>query len=60
MKVTCMLHPPHNPFQNHLLAALPAAEFKRLEADLELVKMPLGEVLYESGCQLHHVYFLNP
>jgi len=47
----------HNPFQNHLLAALPAAEFKRLEADLELVKMPLGDVLYESGCQLHHVYF---
>ena len=48
---------PHNPFQNHLLAALPAAEFKRLEADLELVQMPLGHVLYESGCKLHHVYF---
>ncbi|RFO97162.1 Crp/Fnr family transcriptional regulator [Rhodoferax lacus] len=48
---------PHNPFQNHLLAALPAAEFKRLEADLELVQMPLGHVLYESGCKLNHVYF---
>lgn len=47
----------HSPFQNHLLAALPAAEFKRLEADLELVQMPLGDVLYESGCKLHHVYF---
>lgn len=47
----------HRPFQNHLLAALPAAEFKRLEADLEPVQMPLGEVLYESGCKLHYVYF---
>jgi CRP-like cAMP-binding protein len=47
----------HSPVQNHLLAALPAAEFKRLEANLELVHMPLGEVLYESGCKLHHVYF---
>jgi len=47
----------HTPFQNHLLAALPSAEFQRLEADLELVRMPLGEVLYESGCDLHNVYF---
>ena len=47
----------HSPFQNHLLAALPPAEFQRLEADLELVRMPLGEVLYESGCALHNAYF---
>jgi len=47
----------HDPFQNHLLAALPAAEFKRLEAELELVQLKLGDVLSESGCQLHHVYF---
>lgn len=47
----------HSPLQNHLLAALPVAEFKRLEKDLELVHMPLGEVLYESGCKLHYVYF---
>ena len=47
----------HRPFQNHLLAALPAAEFKRIEGDLELVQLRLGEVLYESGCQLHYVYF---
>lgn len=47
----------HNPFQNHLLAALPAAEFKRMQADLELVHMPLGEVLHESGCKQHYVYF---
>lgn len=47
----------HDPRQNHLLAALPAAEFERLHRHLELVPMPLGEVLYESGGQLHHVYF---
>ena len=47
----------HTPRQNHLLAALPAAEFGRLSPHLELVEMPLGEVLYESGGQLQHVYF---
>jgi CRP-like cAMP-binding protein len=47
----------HRPSQNHLLAALPAQEFKRLEADLELVHLALGQVLYESGCQLASVYF---
>ena len=47
----------HSPMQNHLLAALPAAEFGRLSAHLELVPMPLGEALYESGGRLQHVYF---
>ena len=47
----------HEPRQNHLLAALPATEFARLLPHLELVPMPLGEVLYESGGLLHHVYF---
>jgi CRP-like cAMP-binding protein len=47
----------HNPTQNHLLAALPATEFDRLSPHLELVAMPLGEALYESGGLLHHVYF---
>jgi len=47
----------HAPQQNHLLRALPEAEFTRLQAHLELVPMPLGEVLYESGSQLRHVYF---
>jgi CRP-like cAMP-binding protein len=47
--------PPPN--QNHLLAALPAEIFERLSPHLELVSMPLGEVLYESGGQLQHVYF---
>ncbi|MBT9502779.1 MAG: Crp/Fnr family transcriptional regulator [Burkholderiaceae bacterium] len=47
----------HNPNQNHLLAALLDAEFDRLAPQLELIPLPLGEVLYESGGQQRHVYF---
>ncbi len=46
-----------NPIQNHLLASLPAAEFARFASQLELVAMPLGEVLCESGAQIQYVYF---
>jgi CRP-like cAMP-binding protein len=42
---------------NRLLAALPDAEWQRWLAQLESVDMPLGEVLYESGNTLSHVYF---
>ena len=48
---------PHNPNRNHLLAALPAAEFERLAPHLELVAMRLGETIYEPGGRLQHVYF---
>jgi len=48
---------PHNPNQNHLLAALPVAEFERLAPHLELVPMLLGESLYEPGVRMQHVYF---
>jgi CRP-like cAMP-binding protein len=47
----------HNPLENELLAALPGAEWKRVRPSLELVAMPLGDVLYESGSQLNYVYF---
>ncbi|MEJ0007918.1 MAG: Crp/Fnr family transcriptional regulator [Steroidobacteraceae bacterium] len=43
--------------QNHLLAALPAAEWRRWLPELEPVQMPLGHVVYESGITLSHVYF---
>jgi CRP-like cAMP-binding protein len=43
--------------QNHLLAALPVEVQDRLFPYLELVPMPLGHVLYESGNTLRHVYF---
>lgn len=52
-----MIYPTHNPLQNLLLAALPVAEFERIAAHLELVQMPLGGVIYESGGELKHVYF---
>jgi CRP-like cAMP-binding protein len=42
---------------NDLLAALPAAEWSRWLPQLEHVTMPLGQVLYESGSTLSHVYF---
>jgi len=49
--------PPHSPNQNHLLAALPTAEFEPLAAHLELVSMPLGKMLYQPGEKLQHAYF---
>ena len=48
---------PHSPSHNHLLAALPAAEFERLSPQLELILLSLGEMLYEPGEQLQYVYF---
>jgi hypothetical protein len=47
----------YHPQQNPLLAALPSAERERLYPHLELIAMPLGRVLYESGDTLLHVYF---
>ncbi len=46
-----------NPRRNHLLAALPPAEWQRWQPQLELAELPLGKVLYESGALLSHVYF---
>ena len=48
---------PHSPHQNHLLDALPKDDYERLAPHLELIPMPLGEVLYESGAKLRYVYF---
>lgn len=48
---------PVDPRQNQLLASLPAEEWLRWQPQLELVEMPLGMVLYESGVLLRHVYF---
>lgn len=46
-----------NPKKNHLLAALPDVEWQRWLPQLEAVDMSLGQVLYESGKTLSHVYF---
>jgi CRP-like cAMP-binding protein len=45
------------PRNNFLLAALPDPEWQRWLPLLEKVEMPLGQVLYESGATLTHVYF---
>lgn len=45
------------PQQNHLLAALPGEVQQRLFSHLEHVPLPLGQVLYESGESVRHVYF---
>jgi CRP-like cAMP-binding protein len=48
---------PHNPKQNHLLAVLSASDYARLLPELELISMPLGWAIYESGGQLGYMYF---
>jgi CRP-like cAMP-binding protein len=46
-----------DPKQNHLIAALPTNVQNRLLPNLELVHLPLGKVLYESGDILRYAYF---
>jgi CRP-like cAMP-binding protein len=48
---------PADPRTNQLLAALPDSEWLRWQSHLEQVSMPLGQVLYEPGGTLSHVYF---
>jgi CRP-like cAMP-binding protein len=45
------------PRMNHLIAALPEDDWRRWQGMLEWVDMPLGQVMYESGRPLSHVYF---
>jgi CRP-like cAMP-binding protein len=45
--------------ENALLAALPGADYRSLFGELELVSLTAGEVLYEPGDRLRHVYFPN-
>lgn len=47
------------PIANQLLAALPCAEYQRLLANLEPVTLTFGQVLYELGDPIRHVYFPN-
>lgn len=45
------------PQQNDLLAALPGDVRQRLFSHLEPITLPIGQVLYESGETMRHVYF---
>jgi len=49
--------PSYDPLTNQLLAAMPEAEWERISPLLELVDLPLGMVLYESGARMGHVFF---
>ncbi len=46
-----------DPRTNHLLAALPAAEYAALRPHLELVELPVGQIIYEPNAIPRHVYF---
>jgi len=46
-----------SPRNNHLLAALPAADYERLLPHLELIPLPLALAVYESGDAQGYVYF---
>ena len=47
----------YSPVQNHLLAALSAEDYGHLLPELELIPMPLGWAIYESGGHLNYLYF---
>jgi CRP-like cAMP-binding protein len=51
------LPPSPSPRQNLILATLPEQDYGRLLPHLDLVEMPLGHSVYESGGPLEHVYF---
>ena len=45
------------PVTNRLLAALPKKEYRRLLPELERVPLAFGDILYEPGDAITHVYF---
>ena len=52
-----MLPTSHSPRQNHLIAALPTADYERLLPALELLPLPLGWSVYETGSKQSCAYF---
>ncbi len=42
---------------NRLLAALPQSNYERLLPNMELVDLSLGEILYDFGDEMSHIYF---
>jgi diguanylate cyclase (GGDEF)-like protein/PAS domain S-box-containing protein len=46
-----------DPKQNRILAALSTNDFARLQDDLELVSLKVGQVLYDAGDSVGYVYF---
>ncbi|MDF1762172.1 MAG: Crp/Fnr family transcriptional regulator [Oleibacter sp.] len=48
---------PISPLRNHLLAELPSEVQDTIFQSIELVTLALGQVIYEAGDTLAHVYF---
>jgi CRP-like cAMP-binding protein len=46
-----------NPLANKLLAALPRNDFDALKAHLTVTSLKQGDVVYEAGAEVDHVYF---
>lgn len=47
----------NQPVTNRLLAALPKKDYRRLLPELESVPLIFGDILFEPGDRLRHVYF---
>ncbi len=45
------------PIANRILASLPARTYQRIHAQLELAPLAFGQVLYQPGKAIRHVYF---
>ena len=48
---------PVRPPRNQLLDRLPPDEYRRLRPGLEAIPLRQGQLLYEAGARIHHVYF---
>ena len=47
------------PIANKILAALPRRDYQRLSANLDQVTLTFGQIIYEPGDSIRHVYFPN-
>ena len=54
---SAMEAPVDAPSRNRILAALPSAEFNRIEVELESFELSMNYVLYEANAPITHVYF---
>jgi CRP-like cAMP-binding protein len=54
-----MLGSKHISIQNHLLAALPRKDYRKLRPFLEPVVLAFSNILYEPHARIRHVYFPN-
>jgi CRP-like cAMP-binding protein len=46
-----------NPLDNKLLAALPRGDFDALKPHLTIISLVQGDVVYDAGAEVDHVYF---